>query len=440
VASPGHLMGLFLLCLCGTVSAMAQELTAGPGDYRVTLRALAPGDTLRLAPGSYAGGLPLHGLRGEPKRPIVISGPASGAPAILLAAPGRNTISILNTAHVTIKNLVLDGRNLPVDAVKCEGHADFAHHITVENLTIRGHGNNQQTVGISTKCPAWNWVIRNNVIEGAGTGMYLGNSDGGAPFVAGLIERNLILDSMGYNLQIKHQAGRPELPGMPQGTSETLIRHNVFAKTLSSREGAQPRPSVLVGHWPKEGPGSEDRYRLYGNFFYGNPVEALFQGEGNLALYGNVFVAPDRDAIRIQPHNDIPRNVVIAYNTVLARGAGIVLVRAQGSERFEQTVSHNAVFAGQPLTGAEKGDNMVGPIESAGGHLAAPRFSLEGLDLRPRAGALRADRSLARVPNLPGVDLDFDGLRRDPNVVGAYTEASGPLRWRLGLERMRTHE
>lgn len=65
---------------------------------------------------------------------------------------------------------MLDGRDLPVDAVKAEGHADWAHHITLENLLIRvrGHGNNQQTVGISTKCPAWGWVIRDNEIIGAG--------------------------------------------------------------------------------------------------------------------------------------------------------------------------------------------------------------------------------------------------------------------------------
>ena len=133
-------------------------------------------------------------------------------------------------ALCVIRNLVLEGNNVPVDGVKAEGHARWAHHITLENLVIRGHGNNQQTVGISTKCPAWNWVIRGVTIIGAGTGIYLGNSDGSAPFVAGLIERNLIVDSIGYNLQIKHQVARPDLPGHAGGQSTTIIRHNVFAK------------------------------------------------------------------------------------------------------------------------------------------------------------------------------------------------------------------
>ena len=112
--------------------------------------------------------------------------------------------------------------------------------------------------------------------------MYLGNSDGSAPFIAGIIENNLIVDTIGYNLQIKHQRPRPDFPGMPAGRSLTLIRHNVFAKAEGGvREAA--RPNVLLGHFPLEGSGTEDRYAVYGNFFYQNRYEALFQGEGNIA-------------------------------------------------------------------------------------------------------------------------------------------------------------
>ena len=79
-------------------------------------------------------------------------------------------------------------------------------------------GGNQQVVGISTNgAPTWNWTIRGNTIIGAGTGMYLGNSDGANPFVAGVIERNVVRDTIGYNLQIKHQAPWPGISGCPRG-------------------------------------------------------------------------------------------------------------------------------------------------------------------------------------------------------------------------------
>lgn len=360
-------------------SAPAAVFAASPEDYLARLRDLAPGDTLRLAPGVYGAGLPIHGLSGRVDAPIVIEGPPAGTPAVFVARPGHNTVSIVDAAHVTVRNLVLEGRGLPVDGVKCEGHARFAHHITLEHLVIRGHGATQQTVGISTKCPAWNWVIRGNVIEGAGTGIYLGNSDGRAPFVAGLIEDNLVRDSVGYNLQIKHQLARPLLPGLPLAPAVTVIRHNRFVKLAPPRADSLPRPSVLLGHFPKTGAGAQDRYLVHHNVFHGNPMpgEALFQGEGNVVLACNVFLAPQGDAIRIQPHNDIPREVTITRNVVLAAGTGVSLRLGPGSEAHVQRVMHNLIHAREPVAGVH-GPNVTGPPEAAGFDPAAdPAWLLE---------------------------------------------------------------
>ncbi len=334
-------------------------LEGSPDNYRQLLRQLGPGDELQLTAGEYLRGLPLHRLHGAPEKPVIISGPPRGAAAIFVARPGQNTVSIVDAVHVTVRDLALEGRGIAVDAVKCEGHAAFAHHITLENLRIEGHGATQQTVGISTKCPAWGWVIRGNVIRGAGTGIYLGDSDGSDPFVGGLIEGNVIADSVGYNLQIKHQAARPTVSGMPVGASETVIRDNVFLKSLPAREAAMPRPSVLVGHWPLSGPGSHDRYLVERNVFHGNPVESLFQGEGNITLRDNTFIAPDGDAIRIQPHNDVPREVLVEGNVIRARGAGIVLVAGEGAGAHRQMVRHNAVVAAQPVSAGFEAGNAL---------------------------------------------------------------------------------
>ncbi|MBK9641722.1 MAG: hypothetical protein IPO72_10660 [Saprospiraceae bacterium] len=60
------------------------------------------------------------------------------------------------------------GKNKFVDAVKAEGTAgNWAHHVTIEKLNIVNYGVDQQAVGISTKCPTWNWIIRSNIIIGA---------------------------------------------------------------------------------------------------------------------------------------------------------------------------------------------------------------------------------------------------------------------------------
>ena len=408
---------------------------ASPDNYRHLITLLRPGDTLALSAGEYRDGLPAHNLSGEPGRPIIISGPQSGPSATLVARPGHNTVGIVDSRYLVIRNLVLEGNNLPVDAVKAERQSRWAHDVTLENLVIHGHGNNQQTVGISTKCPAWNWVIRGNTIIGAGTGMYLGDSDGSAPFVAGLIERNLIVDTIGYNLQIKHQQSRPDIPGMPVGRSMTIIRHNVFAKP-DGVPTESPRPNVLVGHFPLEGAGAEDDYAIYGNFFYQNRNEALFQGEGNVALYGNLFVNEHGDAVRIQPHNDIPRRIVVAYNTVVAKGAGVSLLQKEGAPRYPQTVSANAVFAGVPIRGGHQTGNLAAPMAEADAFLTRPFAPLGELDLYPRRRWPRAASTKSAPPApFPDWKKDFNGRPRLPGSVGAYSGSGSNPGWLPQLER-----
>ena len=353
---------VFMSCLLGNV--MAADFKAGPDDYRSYLALLKPGDRLLLEGGDYFRGLPLHDLQGLPEHPIVIEGPQTKPAARFIARAGANTVSLANVRHLVIRNLELDGRNLPVDAVKAEGHASFAHHVTLENLRIIGHGNNQQTVGISTKCPAKGWIIRNNFIEGAGTGIYLGNSDGSAPFWAGLIENNQVLDSPGYNLQIKHQKARPVEYLEDAAPAATIIRNNFFRKSSNSSIEKMARPNVLLGHFPLQGAGSDDRYLVYGNLFLNNPTEALFQAEGRLALYNNIFINATGDAIHIQPHNDIPRDMEIFYNTVLASGAGIIVREPQQVDvSYTQRVTGNVVAAETTLQVKSAAYNLQMPYQ-----------------------------------------------------------------------------
>lgn len=413
---------LLLLALGLQLPAQAAEINATPADYRAKLNQLQPGDTLLLAAGTYTDGLPLHHLLGTVEQPILIRGVAGQTRFI--ASARRNTVSIVDSAYLQLRDLVLDGARQPADAVRAEGYARFAHHITLENLLIVNHGLGQAFVGISTKCPAWNWVIRGNRIIGAGTGMYLGKSDGRAPFVAGLIEHNLIAGSIGYNVQIKHQAIRPELPGLPQTSSRTLIRHNVLIKGANSSQGKNARPSLLVGHWPLQGSGQDDLYEIYGNFFYQNPGEALFQGEGNLAFYNNLLVNDFGDALHIQPHNDVPRRIHLFHNTLLARESGI-RVRTGLSAPDELHVVANAIFAAQPMSGVETTHNLVAPRNDAASYLKVPDARLGQLSLEPHAGRLlMATAHFDWMNRFSDAECDFEGRRLGFAYYGAYVKQS----------------
>ena len=413
-------------------TADARIINANPDNYRVLLNTLRPGDKLQLAAGDYMNGLPVHHLSGLPYYPIIIAGPVSSARAVFHARVNANTVSIVDSAYIEIRDLVLDGNNLPVDAVRAEGHAHFAHHITLSGLFIHRHGNNQQTVGISTKCPTWGWVIRNNVILGAGTGMYLGNSDGSDAFVGGVIEYNYIADTLGYNLQIKHQISRANVPGMPDTVQQTIVSHNVFSKAKNGSSGQLARPNVLVGHWPLAGNGVNDRYLIYANFFYNNPTEALFQGEGNIALYNNIFVNPAGDAVHIQPHHDMPKTIVIAYNTIVASGDGVRLLRRPDTPSADMTVTNNLIFAGRPVAGFVSAGNLVQDYSSAKLYLRRPDAAPPELNVTP----IHRLRVAAKRLNGP-LDMthDYAGQHRNIDDMGALSSTQPPAYVPLLLQR-----
>jgi len=342
-----------VLCLLSGVTSAA-DYRVSPDDYRGQIQRLQPGDRLLLEPGDYRQGLPLYNLSGRIDQPIIVEAANPLAPPRFIARPGVNTVSLINVRYLVLRYLELDGRNVRVDAIKAEGHSGFADFITLEHLFIHDHAASQQNVGISSKCPALGWVVRKNRIERVGTGMYFGDSDGSDPFVGGLIEANHVSHTLGYNLQIKHQKTRP--PDIA-GRHDTMIRYNVFSKQ-GTLPGPQARPNVLLGHFPLAGPGNGDRYLVYGNLFLSNPTEALLQAEGRVALYDNVFINDSGDAIHIQPHNDVPRDMAIFSNTVLASGMGIQVRRGE-STAYRQYVVANVVAASTPLHGGEATHNVT---------------------------------------------------------------------------------
>ena len=413
-----------LLCALPAPDVQAKTYTAGPDDYLRMVSVLSPGDTLQLAGGNYLRGLRIHGLEGKGGAPITIAGATEGQPTVFFGRQGNNTISIKNAAYITVRDLELDGRGAFVDAVKAEGDADYAHHITLENLHIHNYALEQQSVGISTKCPAWDWVVRDNRIVGTGTGMYFGNSDGSAPFIGGLIEGNEVVDSIGYNLQIKHQVIRPALVDMPVEPRMTIVRRNRFIKGLSSSDGSNARPNLLVGHFPLHGPGENDEYAIYGNLFFQNPGEALFQGEGNIALYSNLFFNSHDNgfpAVAIQPHNDVPRKVRVFFNTVVHPSRGIRVLRRDDRWVDGQWATGNAVFADTPIQGVANTKNLTGEYTAVSNYLKRPVSDLRELDFSPRGGELLGSAiDLSAFNGLPDFDRDFAGVLRNGRSRGGY--------------------
>lgn len=418
---------------CNGVAPL-RTIQANPSTYKNLLTTLQPGDRLLLAPGTYTQQLRIGNKNGQPGKCIVIEGPATGTPALFKGSNTFNTISLINVSYLVFRNLSLDGLGLAGDGAKVESTSTYAHHITLENIHFKNYAQFAGRNAISTKARAWNFVIRKNFIERAGVGMYFGKPDGTAEFSNSLIEHNVVHSSIEYNLQIKHQKARATNLGAPvSGT--TIIRHNIFSKETGAGTGVNARPNVLVGHWPLSGAGSTDTYQIYGNIFYENPTESLFQGEGNIAMHDNLFVNRRFSrAIRIQKHNNLPRRIDIFNNTVVASGEGITIYN--GDPAYPQRVRNNVVFAAKPLYGGQQSGNLTGLYAAASQHLNNPAGSLTAgtLDLFPIPGKVAG--TVASVTDLAGLldwNVDFNGMPRLLNYRGAYSDEGVNAGWQPAL-------
>ncbi|MGQ0614429.1 MAG: hypothetical protein ACT4PV_11900 [Planctomycetaceae bacterium] len=424
-----------LLLLVAASLAEAAGLFATPADYKTKLLALQPGDTLHLAAGDYPDGMSVSGLNGTAASWITITGPTSGAPAVFLGdlAASRNTIEIWNSSYVALKNLRIDGQDVAfIDGIKAPGgSSNVSHDILIEGCTIVRHGGHQQTVGISTKCPTWNWTIRGNTIVGAGTGIYLGNSTGSDSFVGGLIEYNLIDDPEGYCMQIKYQPSRTIVAGMPTTPQNTIIRHNVFAKS-DRASGDGDRPNLLVGGFPAAGTGSTDLYEIYGNFFFHNPRESLLQAEGRIAIHDNLFVDVAGSAMRLQNHNMTLRLAQVYNNTIYSAGTGISfgVLPSEG-----HAVVGNLIFAATGISGpvVNLSGNIVDAAGAAGTYVASPSLTLGSMDFFPKTGQCQGPGlDLSAFAAQTAYALDFNGSSKGAATFrGAYAGEGANPGWRL---------
>ncbi len=425
---------------------IAQPIHATPADYSAKVADLIAGDTLLLSPGIYSSQLKIFDLVGTPQSPIVIIG--DGDATVFTGNACCNTVSIKMSAYVELHDFSIDGKSIPyIDAIKAEGTAgNWAHHMTIAGIHIIGHGGDQQTVGISTKCPTWDWVIKHCHIVGAGTGMYLGNSDGTAPFVNGLIEYNLVINTLGYNMQIKHQnVGSRNIPGMTLN-GKTIIRHNVWSKSDNANSGGNARPNLLVGNFPASGDGANDVYEIYGNFFWQNPVESLFQGTGNISFYNNICLNhAGGGGISFQSHNGFqPRNIHVFHNTVISdQSWGIRLMDTDPA--YQKYIYGNAVFSdhatpirivGSGINTALLSENVSAPMMNTNTFVHDGTSDLNTINVFP---VLNSPLKGSIIPNDPFLTFtafqhDFNGTDRDWTYRGAYHGDGNNPGWHLALE------
>lgn len=432
-------LGAIVATLVCPAPAAATLYNGTPSNYRSLVDQLQAGDTLMLAAGAYQP-LRVYGRNGTPTAWIVIRGTGNPSQTVINGEPGYNTVQIDGSSYVAIENLRIDGRGYDVDGINCKD--EIAHDIRIEGCTLVRLNNNQGTVAISTKEIVWNWTIRNNSILEPGTGIYLGNSGGDAPFINGVIEGNYISNPTGYCMEIKHQLPYSLVAGMPAGPNRTIIRNNVFTKDGRASE-AGDRPNLLVGPFPSSGPGSTDLYEIYGNFLYNNPRESLFQGAGRVTVHDNVLVGSSagNSAIYLTDHNGPLSYATVYNNTIYGSGSGIAFVNAP---RAYGLATGNLIFSGQPIlncgacTGVVLRDNVTASLANATQYVNQPSLTLGAMDFFPRSDCATCAGSALDLSPVTGdrdYNRDFNGTAKGSFMMrGAYAGSGSNPGWRLAAE------
>jgi hypothetical protein len=397
-------------------------INVNPSNYLNLVTTAQPGDTVAFAAGNYTSGLNLSGMNGTAGAWITFDGSAG---ATILGTASQNTVELDSTSYLVFENFTVNSQHLN-DGIKAGGGlSNVSHDILIKNNTILNADSSQQTVGISTKCIAWNWTIQGNTVNSAGTGMYLGDSSGYAPFINGIIEYNTVENTIGYGMQIKDQEPYALVAGMPS-SGTTVVSNNFFLNNdIQGTLGQGARPNVMIGGFPASGPSSSDTYQIYGNLIDNNVSggDYLLQVTGRASIHDNILINDSAGGIHIQPHYDDigtlfnPLQIAVYDNTIYDVGTGI-------SGAASWPIVGNLIFANN--SGAP-GDNLSDSIANAGLYLADPTNAPVAADFLPLPGMCQGTAvDLSQFASDLAYNLDYNATSR-PNsdtYYGAF-EGSG---------------
>jgi len=286
-----------------TNTACAAVLNVGPGQkYTLpsqAIKAAAPGDTIRIAPGTY------RDCAGWSKDNLTIEGVGT-APVLADAICQGKGIFVVAAPNATIRNITFEGA--ATGDGNGSGLRDEGMHLTVDNCTFR---NNQDGI-LTANTPGQTIMVRNSTFDG--NGACLPNMGCAHGIYAGHIElvrienSHFIATKIGHH--VKSRAKRTELVGNtiedgPNGTSSYLV------------DVPNGGALVMTGNTLEKGPYSQ------------NPTAAVSIGEegGNRApaevvISGNTFVNDGRPTIFVR--NDSKSLAKLSGNVVKGPARALV--------------------------------------------------------------------------------------------------------------------
>jgi hypothetical protein len=151
------------------VAALATAHADGPAPVKTReeiVRALAgakPGTRVRIAPGTYEGGITVEGPRGTPEAPVVVEAQNPANPPVFVG--GGNAFHFRGPSHLVLRSLVAEGWTGNGVNVDDAGTPGGARDVTLEGLVVRNDGPRGNRDGLKLSGVAGFRVLRCTVLR-----------------------------------------------------------------------------------------------------------------------------------------------------------------------------------------------------------------------------------------------------------------------------------
>ncbi len=285
---------LAALALLGrTQDAPADDATVRVRTVEALREAVAtakPGRRIRIAPGTYAGGLAFVDVRGAEGRPVVLEAEDPAKPPVFRG--GTNGIQLTDAAHVELRSLVFEGATGNGLNVDDGGTPDTpTHHVVLRDLVVRDVGPDGNRDGIKLS-GLLDFRVEGCTVERWGRG-------GSAVDMVGC-QRGPIEGCV-----FRHTEGASDGSGVQAkgARRDVAIRRNRFEHAGSRAVNAGGSTGLAFFRPPLaawKGPRYEAKDLVVeGNTFVGSQTPVAFVGVDGAVFRFNTVYLPGRWALRI---------------------------------------------------------------------------------------------------------------------------------------------
>lgn len=279
-------LGLFIAPAQAT---SGQTVTvANTAELRQALAEAKPGTTIRIAAGTYEGGLFSQTLQGEPGKPIVLKAADPKRPPIIEG--GVSSLQLSSPAYVEIRDLVITkatGNGLNIDDGGSPNRP--AHHLIVHGLIVRDVGPEGNRDGIKLS-GVEDFLVENCTLERWGR-------RGSGVDMVGCHQGKII------NCTFRHEEN-PEASGVQTkgGSRDILVQGCRFVHP--GGRAINVGGSTGLAFFRPQAPGHEAKdITVEDCTFIGSQSPIAFVGVDGAIVRHNTIYRPSRWALRILQEN-----------------------------------------------------------------------------------------------------------------------------------------